>query len=34
MSINFDLKINWPWFKHQDLIQTNAKKEAKLGSFL
>ena len=34
MIINFDVQIHWSWFKHQDLSNTNAKKEVNLGSIL
>ena len=28
MSINFDVKTHWSWFKHQDLRHTNAENGA------
>ena len=34
MSIDFDVKIHWFWFKHQDLRHMNAGKEANLSSIL
>ena len=34
MSINFDVKTHWSWFKHQDLRHTNAENGANLGSIL
>ena len=32
MSIHFDVRIQWCWFKHQDLRHTNVEKGANLGS--
>ena len=34
MIINFGAQSHWSCFKHQDLSNTNAEKEAKLGSIL
>ena len=34
MSIEFDVKIYWSWFKHQDLRHMNAGKEEHLSTIL
>ena len=34
VNINYDVQIQWSWFKHQDLRHVNAEKRANLHRIL